>query len=352
MSSPILVPADELRQLSRQALEKFGLGTEDAKVAADVLVEADLLGIETHGTKRLRAYVERILRGGVNTTPTITVTEKSPALAIVDGDGALGPIVGTLALNEAMNRARAGGIAYVGCRNSNHFGAMAPYGLWACRAELISIIGTNASTAMAPWRARELRMGNNPICFAAPRRDGPHFILDFAQSVAARGKMRVAAERGEAIPEGWALDADGNPTTDPDEGLKGFVLPIGEHKGYGLALAVDLLAGVLSGGAFADGVASMWAQESGPQKVSHFFILIDPDQILGLDAYYAQIEAFAGRIKGARPIDPAKPVLLPGEIEAKAYAEREAEGIPLDGELYGIISALAKGELRGSVPTH
>jgi len=195
-------------------------------------------------------------------------------------------------------------------------------------------------------------MGNNPICFAAPRRDGPHFILDFAQSVAARGKMRVAAERGEAIPEGWALDAEGNPTTDPDEGLKGFVLPIGEHKGYGLALAVDLLAGVLSGGAFADGVASMWAQESGPQKVSHFFILIDPDQILGLDAYYAQIEAFAGRIKGARPIDPAKPVLLPGEIEAKAYEEREAEGIPLDGELYGIISALAKGELRGSVPTH
>ncbi|MCH7711912.1 MAG: Ldh family oxidoreductase, partial [Proteobacteria bacterium] len=158
MSSPIRVPADELRRLSRQALEKFGLGAEDAKVAADVLVEADLLGIETHGTKRLRAYVERILRGGVNTTPAITVIEKTSTVAIVDGDGALGPVVGARALNEAMTRAKQGGISYVGCRNSNHFGAMAPYGLWACRAELISIMGTNASTAMAPWGARELRM--------------------------------------------------------------------------------------------------------------------------------------------------------------------------------------------------
>lgn len=352
MSPPIRVPPDDLRALSRQALEAFGLRPEDAEAAARVLVEADLLGIDTHGTKRLRAYVERIIRGGVNTAPAVTVIEKSPSIAIVDGDGALGPVVGTRALKEAMTRARAGGIAYVGCRNSNHFGAMAPYGLWACREGLVSIMGTNASTAMAPWGARELRMGNNPICFAAPRRDGPHFLLDFAQSIAARGKMRLAAERGEAIPEGWALDADGNPTTDPEAGLKGFVLPIGEHKGYGLALAVDLLAGVLSGGAFADGVASMWAEESGPQKVSHFFILIDPDRVLGLDAYFDRIEAFAGRIKGARPIDPERPVLLPGEIEAESYAEREAHGIPLDEELYGIICALAKGEVRGTVPTH
>ena len=341
MSSPIRVPADELRLLSSQALEKFGLRAEDAKVAADVLVEADLLGIETHGTKRLRAYVERILRGGVNTTPTITVTEKSPALAIVDGDGALGPVVGTLALEEAMNRARAGGIAYVGCRHSNHCGALMPYGLKAVEAGYVFIGGTNASTTMPPWGGAEARIGNNPVCVAAPIEGGPHFLLDMAMSVAARGKIRAAQAAGDRIPADWAVDVQGRATTDPAAALEGFLSPMGGHKGSGLSQAIDILSGALSGAQFLSGISSWLDHPELPSNIGHFFLLLDPGRLIGKGAFSEAMTRFRNLILTTPPADPTRPVRLPGQAEQERRRQAIAHGMTLPKDLIDEIKSLA-----------
>ena len=323
---------------------------DDAETAADILVRTDLMGIETHGTRRLGMYIGHIRRGGTKATPNITTSELSPAIAMVDGDHGLGSVVASRGLTEAIRLARRSGLAYVACRNSNHFGAVGPYVLGACRQRLVCFMGTNASVTMAPWGGREPKIGNNPIGIGAPRRQEPHFMLDIAMCVAARGKMRGAKDRGEQIPLGWALDPDGNPTTDPLKGLEGFVLPIGGHKGYGLALAVDLLAGVLGGGAFGTGVKSMYRTPEEHQGVAHFVVVIDPARVLGLDAYYERMDAFWNRIKATSPLRPAEPVLLPGEIEAKAYAANTALGIPMEESLYDAIRGLADGTVEGVIP--
>ena len=268
---------------------------------------------------------------------------KAPSVALIDGDDGLGPVVGRRALDKAVRMAKDNGIAYVGCRNSNHFGAIAPYALLACRQEMICIIGTNAFTTMAPWGGREVKIGNNPLGVGAPRRGKPAYILDIAMSVAARGKIRKAHESGEKIPSGWALDPQGKPTADPLEGLKGFVLPIGGHKGYGLALAIAILSGVLTGGSFLTGVKSMLQQADEPQHVSHFFILINPAQVIGIDAYYENMEVFCTLVKNTEPIDPNKPVLLPGEHAAKTYETRITSGIPMARERLQVLENLAQG---------
>ncbi len=334
---------EELEDLSRLAFQRVGVPPEDAGAAARILVGANLLGIDSHGVQRVVPYVSRIRQGVLKANPNIKVLTKSLAVAVVDGDDGLGPVVGYRGLTESIRLASESGIAYVGCLNSNHFGAIAPY-LWiGCRQKMICIIGTNAFTTMAPWGGREVKVGNNPIGIGAPRRDGFPFLLDIAMSVASRGKIRAAGERGESIPEGWGANPEGNPTTDPIAALKGFVLPFGGHKGYGLALAIDILSGVLTGGAFATQVKSMFQQAGESQHVAHFFITINPAMILGLEAYYDQMESFCALIKDTKRARANAPVLLPGEIEEGTFEERSASGIPLDEDLCETLRALARG---------
>lgn len=338
------VPADKVLHLTKTALERVGVPEGDAAAAAEVLVSADLQGIVTHGTRRLAPYIARIRDGAFRSRAEIRIETPAPAVAVVDGGSGLGPVVGRKGLDLALKMAAESGIAFVTCRNSQHFGALAPYGRLAAGAGKVCLMGTNALATMAPWGGREVRVGNNPFGLAAPRRNAPPFILDIAMSVAARGKMRLAQDRGEPIPPGWALDARGRPTTDPLEGLKGFVLPIGGHKGYGLALMVDILAGVLSGGAVSTEVRSLFQQKTEPQRVSHFFIAIDPDRILGRAAYEDRMEALCGLMKTTPPFDPGKPVLIPGEIEARTHADRSANGIPMTADDLAALEALARGE--------
>ena len=200
-----------------------------------------MMGLNTHGVVRVPEYTGRLRRGGVNPSAATDVDRRAPSLAVVDGDNGLGTVVGSKALEAALGMVTETGIAYVGCKNSNHFGALAPYALQACDAGYLLLGGTNASTTMAPWGGKEARIGNNPLCIAAPCADGTHFILDMAMSVAARGKIRAADKAGSPIPEGWALDSLGDSTTDASEALKGFLLPFGGYKGSGLSMAVDIL---------------------------------------------------------------------------------------------------------------
>jgi len=339
-SSQIFIPAQELSALAKQAFQNAGFPDADADTVAEILVTTDLMGISTHGVHRIEQYLKRVEAGMVQAAPEISVEDRAPALAIVDGGDGQGQVVGARALDIAMKKARENGFALVSVKNSNHFGATAPYGFAATIAAMGLMCGTSASPAMSPFGGRERMLGNNPFGFAAPRQTGAPFILDMAQSIAARGKMRKLRDAGEEMPLGWALDADGQPTTDPVAGLDGFIQFIGGHKGYGLSLMVEILGGLMSGGRFLDDVGDMWAEDE-PQGVSHFFIAIDPLRMLGAGTYYERMEAFVTKIKSATPFDEGGEVLIPGELEARAMTERRETGIPLAPDLLETVKRLA-----------
>ena len=342
MSETSKISAEDLSNLVRQGFERVGCPSGDAETAAEILVTTDLMGISTHGVHRLEQYLKRVRAGVINPIPNITVDDRAPALAILNGDGGQGQVVAARALELAMSKARANGIGYVGVKNSNHFGATAPYGYAASVAVMALICGTNASPAMAPFGGQDFKMGNNPLGFAAPRRAGAPFMLDIAMSVAARGKMRKLRDTGKQMPDGWALDVDGNPTTDPSAGLNGFIQFIGGHKGYGLSLMVDILSGLLSGGHFLEDVGDMWA-ETEPQGVSHFFIVIDPIRLLGAGNYYDRMDKFVETIKLSTPSKEGGEILIPGETEYRAIQKHRKSGILITKEQLAKIKCLASG---------
>lgn len=344
MTASATVSPTELRRLAAAALSAAGASPQHAAWSADILVEGDMMGLGTHGVLRLLTYCERLRLGGIKAAADIRVERKAPSLALVDGDNGLGPAVAMAALEAGLAMVPETGMAYLGCRDSNHLGALAPYGLKACAAGYVLICGTNASTTIAPWGGREARLGNNPLSIAAPCPDAPHFLLDMAMSVAARGKIRKALAEGEAIPEGWAVDAAGKPTTDPAAALAGFLLPFGGHKGSGLSLAVDMLSGVLSGARFLTEISPWTDYPERPCGTGHFFLLIDPRRLLGAAAYDAAIARFRDIVQTTPAADPAQPVQLPGQREQERRAAALAGGVAIPADLLAKVERLAAGE--------
>ena len=306
------------------------------------------MGISTHGAVRVPDYARRLRGGGIDAGAEPKLERRAPSLALVDGANALGPVVGLRALEAGLEMARETGIAYVGCRASNHFGAIAPYGRIACEAGFVMLAGTNASATMPPWGGKALRLGNNPLCIAAPGALGAHFILDIAMSVAARGKIRAAATAGRSIPQDWATDKDGRPTTDPAAALAGYLLPFGGHKGSGLSMALDLLAGVLAGGRFLTDVVTWVGNATEPQGTGHFFVLIDPARLIGREAYAAAMARFRELIKQTPAAEPAAPVLLPGERELARRAHALAHGVELPAALLAELRAGLRADPRAA----
>lgn len=348
MTSNVTVDHGDLRRLAVAALTAAGTSERHAAFAADILVEGDLMGLGTHGVLRLLVYCDRLRSGGTNAKADIRVERKAPSLALVSGDNGLGQAIAMTALEAGLDMVADSGIAYIGCHDSNHLGALAPYGLKACKKGFVLICGTNASTTIAPWGGREARLGNNPLSVAAPCPAAPHFILDMAMSVAARGKIRKAQREGTAIPEGWAVDAEGKPTTDPAAALAGFLLPFGGHKGSGLSQAVDLLSGVLTGARFLTDISPWTEYPERPCGTGHFFLLIDPVRLLGAEAYGSAIARFRHLIQSTPPADAELPVQIPGQREQEHREKALREGIELPGDLMAKIEALASG---GASPT-
>ncbi|MHB8909931.1 MAG: Ldh family oxidoreductase [Syntrophales bacterium] len=349
-SGGITVPYEELREIGIRALHLVGVPEEDARTTVEVLLCADLRGVSTHGIQRLLMYIPRILKGLMNPRPAIKVQSLAPALRIVSGDDGLGPVVGTRGMREAIDLAGSLGTGFVGCRDSNHFGAAAPYVLMACRERLIGIAGTNAFPTMPPWGGLGNVVGNNPLAIGAPCEGEPPFVLDMAMSVSSRGRMRQLAGEERKMPEGWAVDAQGRPTTDPLEGLRGFVLPMGQHKGYGLAIALDILSGILTGSGFATGVKSLVQQWQEPQHVGHFFIAVDPIRFLPWEEFSARMKACFQIVRAARRIDPETGILIPGDAEEALERERRTQGIALEGKTLEILHGLSEGRYDYEVP--
>jgi LDH2 family malate/lactate/ureidoglycolate dehydrogenase len=319
----------------------LGLTQRDAEQTTRILVLADLFGLSTHGLSRVESYGERLLVKGINPRPNITVERLAPALVKVDGDNGVGPLVGMRTLEAAMEVARECGVGVAFARGSNHFGPVSPYSLIAAEAGFASIIGSNATTTITPWGGSDARLGNSPLGFGVPNPGGVPFLLDMAISVAARAKIRNALKRGESIPDTWATDKHGRTTTDPAAALDGFLLPIGGHKGYGLALLVDLFAGLLSGAAYLTHVKSWVEAPDEPQNLGHFFILINTKFLGSTDWLTSRMNDFAAILHDSPLADPAKPVLVPGEIELGKMARQRKEGIAIAADVMALLQQYA-----------
>lgn len=336
------IQKDELTALAIKALESYGLSHEHASQTAEILVLADMFGLHTHGLSRVQSYGERIELGGVKRAPRIQIEPVGAAMSRVDGDDAIGPLVGQVALQQAMRQAREAGVGAVFARASNHFGPIAPYAYLAAQQGFASFICSNASLTIAPWGGKESRLGNSPLGFGVPNPGGDPFILDMALSVAARAKIRQAMQKGESIPATWATDIEGRPTSDPRLALNGFLLAIGGHKGYGLALAVDLFAGLLSGSAYLTHVKSWSDEPADPSKLGHFFLLMDTSR-LGSTQWLAQrMQDFASILHDTPPSDPDHPVIVPGEIELNRYRQAIDQGVPLAEAVVGHLRSRAR----------
>lgn len=322
-----IVPQARLTELAIRALVLGGMAEDEAALTARILVMADMFGLHTHGIIRIPQYLNRVRLGGIDPRAKITVERVAPALARVDGADGIGQVVAMRALEAAMEGARNAGIGAAFARNSNHFGPIAPYAYLAAQEGFASIIASNASTTISPWGGRDTRLGNNPLGIGVPNPGGDPIILDMAMSVVARGKMRALRDKGESMPPGWATDRDGKPTTDPVAGLAGFLLPFGGHKGYGLAVMVDMLVGLLSGGAYLTHVRAWDKNAEMPSKVGHVFILIDTAK-LGTPVWLKErIDDFTHILRSTPPADPAAPVMAPGDREMAAYARAKREGV-------------------------
>ena len=346
----VLVSCDRLTEIGIKSLQLLDVPTDDARRTIEVLLYADLRGVGSHGIQRLLMYVPRLRKKLINAQPNITVDRLGPALSLVNGDDGLGQVVAARGMIEAIALAKEGGIAFVGCRDSNHFGAAAPFAQMACDEKLIAMVGTNAFPTMAAWGGSKTVVGNNPFAIGVPCDGDPTFMLDIALSVSSRGRIRSMAKANERIPAGWAVDSKGRATTDPLEALKGFVLPVGGHKGYGLALAIDMMAGVLTGAGFAGGVKSMLQQGNEPQHVGHFMMVIDPIRFMPWECFAARMKELRDSMRAAPPLDPQQPIMIPGEPEARIEQQRRVEGIPMPEDAFELLKGLTSGHYDYEVP--
>jgi LDH2 family malate/lactate/ureidoglycolate dehydrogenase len=294
------------------------------------LVEADLRGVESHGVIRMKIYADRLRVGAFNARPIIRTVRETRSTAVVDGDNGLGQVVGAHAMRLAIEKAHAGDPAFVAVRNSNHYGAAAWHAEMACAAEMVGLSLTiGAINHMVPWGGAEAMLGNNPFAVAMPRKNAPPIVLDMACSVAARGKIMVAAKEEKPIPEGWAIGPDGSPTTDPATALAGFVSPIGGAKGYALTLTIGLLSTMLSGAAFGSEVTDLYDDLERPQNVGHLHGVIPIAAFIETADYHRHIDKAAADVTGVRRAAGVDRIYLPGEREAIMMDYRRQHGIPV-----------------------
>lgn len=331
----------DLTELATACFQAVGVPQEDAAWTAEVLVRADLQGTSTHGLSRLAAYVSGIRKGKIKARPNLHVQHTGPVSALVDGDQGLGPVIAKAAMNAAMEQAKLAGVGVVTVQNGNHAGAMSTYTEMAAEVGMIGLALSNAQPAIPPWGGRQAYFGTNPIALAAPRHGDSPISIDLATSVTARGNIIMAAKQGVAIPEGWAIDEAGFPTTDAEKALKGAVLPIAGPKGYSLALLVEILAGVLSGGNFGNHVGSIYDSGNAPPGTGMFMLVLNPDFFVGRDEFAIRASQMSTEVSLLPRAAGHGPIRLPGERRQELETSRRATGVPLSLETVAELRQIA-----------
>lgn len=318
-----------------------GMKDIDAAFYAGALVQTDLWGISSHGVLRVPIYVKRLRTGAMNPQPKIKTVKKAKGLEVLDGDHGPGFIAGRDAMTRAIEMAETDNMAAVGVIRSNHFGAAGIYARMATEKGMIGICMANVVQNMVTPGASKPVVGNNPMAVAVPTFGDFPFVLDIALSAVAGGKLLMASRKKEKIPTDWATDKDGRPTDDPDKAFAGYLLPMAGHKGFGLALAVDILCGVITGGAFLDKMKGMYKYPDDPSLTGHFMIVINPLSIMTREEMKERMAAFVSVLKSTPMWDSSKEMLLPGEIEYRTALQRQKHGIPIPPSLYDELNALA-----------
>jgi LDH2 family malate/lactate/ureidoglycolate dehydrogenase len=339
-ASPTIDP-QELLAFSAAVYEQAGMPAADARLAADTLVQADLWGHQSHGVLRLSWYVARLRTGVMKAVTQPEIVVDAGALAVMDGRDGVGQVITARAAEEAIRRAKAHGIGAVAVRNSNHFGTAMYYTLMAPPAGCVAFLSTNASPAMAPWGGRRKTVGTNPWSIAAPAGRYAPMALDIANTGVARGKIYLARQKGLPIPLGWAINAEGEPTTDPSEAIAGIILPMAEHKGYAIATMMDVLSGVLTGSKFGPDVGGPYQTEKA-SGAGHLMIAVNIEAIQPLDEFHARMERLVDELKSVPLAKGYDEILYPGEYEARNDARNRNGGIILPEDTLADLAKLAK----------
>ena len=338
---PVRADAEMMLTFARECFVKVGVAEEDAAIAAEVMLEADLRGIDSHGLPRFRQfYINRLREERINPRPTVRIVHEAPATALVDGDGGLGMVVGYRAMSIAIEKARVTGAGFVSVTNSRHFGIAGYYATMALKHDMIGISMTNTGPLMVPTYGAQAMVGSNPISLAAPGKRGSPFVLDMATTLVSAGKFEIAMRKGDSVPEGWALAEDGQPTTDPDvaRNTRKF-LPLGSqpdmasYKGYGLGIMVDILCGVLSG----IGPGPALSANSG-----HFFGALRIDGFRPADEFKDMMDDMNDALRATPTLPGYDQVLVPGDKEFRAREDRTRNGIPLEPDVIESLMELSQ----------
>jgi L-2-hydroxycarboxylate dehydrogenase (NAD+) len=336
-----IFPIEALRKFCTHVFLHFGVPENDAEQAAEVLVCADLRGIDSHGVARMYSYFGLLSEGHINPKPKIKIVRSTPSTATVDGDNGLGLVVGPQANRMAMNMAEKCGSGWVSVRNTNHFGIAGYYVLQALERNLIGWAMTNSTKLVAPLWGAERMLGTNPIAIAFPGKEEPPIVIDMATSATAYGKIEIARRRGEPIPEGWAIDSEGRATKNPNEMISGgAMLPLGSererggHKGYALAMMVDILSGVLSGANWGPFAPPFALRQEIPKRsvgkgIGHFFGAMRIDGFIEADEFKRQVDEYIRVFRATKPAPGTKGPLIPGDPEREAEQIRRKNGVPL-----------------------
>ncbi len=336
------IAAARLRGFTAGAFERAGMPASDAATVAGLMVEADLQGADGHGIFRLPQYVRRIQAGGVNLKPKIRVERERTAMAVVNGDNGQGHLVMKFAAGLAIAKARSAGSAWVGVRWGNHAGPASLYAKMPMRAGMIGMyFAVGNANHLPPWGGVDMLLSTNPIAVAIPALEEPPIVLDMATTVAAFGKVKTKAQRGETMPEGWMVNRDGNPLTDPRRMNDGFLLPIGGYKGYGLALVFGILAGTLNGAAMGKDVIDFNADDATPTNTGQAILAIDIAAFEDPELFKRRIDTLSRDIRNSARMKGVERIRLPGEQSHAKYRDRVENGVPVPPALRSSLNELA-----------
>jgi LDH2 family malate/lactate/ureidoglycolate dehydrogenase len=336
------VPAERLTAFIARAFVAAEIPATDADALAQLMVEADLRGSDTHGVIRLPLYVRRIRAGGINIRPDIRVISERPSSALIDGDNGMGHLVMRRAAELAIEKAKATGIGWVGARMSNHAGPAALYVNKLLAHDMIGLyFAVGSNNHLPPWGGSESLLGTNPMAVAVPALHEPPIVLDMAPTVAAYGKVRLKAQRGEQMPVGWMIDRDGKPLTDPKRADEGHLLPIGDYKGYGLSLIIGLLAGALNRAAIGRDVIDFVKETGKASNTGQAIAALSVETFMPVEEFKRAVDRLIGDIRNSRRLPGVERIWLPGEQSHAKLLGRRAHGVPIPKALRESLDTLA-----------
>jgi LDH2 family malate/lactate/ureidoglycolate dehydrogenase len=336
------IAAGRLEEFVAQAFRAVGVPPDDAETIARLMTRIDLRGLDGHGVFRLPQYIRRIRAGGINVEPNIRIARETESTALIDGDNAVGHLAVSEAVRVAMDKAERRGVAWVGTNNSNHAGAASIYAMMPLARDMIGLyVAVGSANHLPPWGGIEMLLSTNPLACAIPGLAEPPIVLDMATTVASYGKVKMAAERGEKIPEGWMIDAEGAPLTDPARADEGFLLPIGGYKGYGLALIFGLLAGTLNGAAMGRDVIDFNKDDQTFTNTGQLIIALDIKAFADVETFKRNVDGVIRAMRSSPTLPGVDRIRVPGEQSDAISKERTRDGIPMPESLLAKLDGLA-----------